>query len=537
MAALREVVASFDVRVEGAQKLDDVDKKLNKAKSSANGAMMAFGKFGAALAGAFAIREMAGFLSGQAKLGRELEMQAHLTGMSVEQLQRWQYAANQAGVGSEELTTGLNRFNRAIGMTGTEQDKSISQTLGKMGVSARDANGKIKNTNELLLEFADGLSKVKSPQERMAMAMEIAGRGGAKFVEVLGKGRAATEAMLKEADATGGVLGRDFVDSAKKAETAGIKLDWSWRGLKATLAQQLFPWLDKIVVWVQRFVKGFTDIVKHTTFAKTAFIALAVAIALANWEIVLIIAAATALYVAFDDVFNLFAGNKSYIGTTIDELNGAGTAADMAHDLADAWNEVKDAIFGTSEAGDAAGESLSWIGILKGNLAQTMLIVGNGLTFIASELAVVVNTAKLAWAAVTGKDTTHEDNALRASWTTNQKAAKDFFTHASPDEVLHLNANSQNMSQEDWYNLNHLSKMKTPKSIGKDSAAYAGVGGANRGSVVVHNHIDARGGDPKKIQAAVRQGTDQAISQNDLRHAQQASLSRAPAVNNNGPGF
>ena len=527
MAALREVVAQFDVRVEGAQKLDDVDRKLNKAKDSANKSIISFGKLGAALAGAFAIREIAGFLDGQAKLGRELEHQSRATGLSVEQLQRWQYAANQAGIGSEELTMGLNRFNRAIGMTGTEQGKSISQALGKMGINARDANGKIKDTNELLLEFSDGISKLKSPQERMAMAMEIAGRGGAKFAAILGKGRKATEEMLKSADATGGVLGRDFVDAAKKAEEGSVKLEWSWRGLKAAVAQELFPWMSKIVDWVAKFVRGFIDVVKHTTFAKTAFIALGAAIAIANWEIIAIVAAVGAAYAIFDDFFNLFSGNKSYIGDTIDQLSGVGTAAEWVKDLKDAWENLTEAIFGSGDAADQAGESMSFVGVLKATITQVVLVVGAALATIANALAVVIQTARSAWNAITG-----DEKGQRAADQGQYKAVQalgksfdDLGTFGSGSNIKSANE----MTPEEWYNLNHFSKMKQRKAISTTrDTVDAKTGKVNH--VEIHNHINATGGDPKKVHAAVKQGTSDALSQNDLRHAHQASRSQAPPV-------
>ena len=528
MPALREVVAQFDVRVDGAKKLDEVDQKLNKVKKSAESSIFSFGKLGAALAGAFAIRGIANFFSSQAKLGRDLEQQAMMTGLSVQQLQRWQYAAGQAGIGAEELTFAVNHFNRAVGMTGTEQGKTFSQVLGKMGIQTRDAGGKIKDTNELLLEFADGLQKIKSPQERMAAAMQVAGRGGAKFVEILGKGREATADMLKEADASGGVLGRDFVNSAKKAEQESVKLDWSWRGLKATVAQQLFPWFTKIVDWAGKFVKGFIDVVKHTTFAKTAFIALAAGIALANWEIVAIVAGVVFLYAAFDDLFNLFSGNKSYIGDTIDQLSGVGTAADFVKDLTAAWNNLTDAIFGSGDAADSAGESMSFVGVLKATITQTVLIVGSALATIANALAVVIQTARSAWAAITG-DEAGQRAADKAQYKAVQDLGKSFGdlgTYGSGDNIKSANQ----MTPQEWYNLNHVGKMKLRQPISEETSSI-NAKGQRVTHVTVTNHIDARGGDPKKIHAAVRQGTSDALSQNDLRHAHQASRSAAPVVN------
>ena len=526
MAALREVVAQFDVRINGAKQLDAVDAKLNKTKASANKAIFSFGKLGAALAGAFAIRGVASFFRSQADLGLQLDSNAQLLGMSVEQLQKWQYASNMSGNSAEEMTNSIAHFNHAIGLAGTEQGKTYTEALQRMGIQTHGLNGKMKSTHELLLDFADGLQKLKSPQERMGYAMQLAGRGGKIFADVLGDGRGALEDLMKKADDAGLILGRDFTDASKKAEQNSIKLDWSWRALKGTLAQALFPWFTKIVDYGTKFVKAFQDIVKHTTFAKSAFVALGVAIALANWEILAIVAAVGIVYLAFDDLFSLFSGNKSYIGDTIDEFSGLGTAKDMVQDLTDAWNNLSDALFGYRDAADQAGESMSFIGVLKATIGQVILVVSTGLGVIFNWLALIVNEAKGVWGALHGRDTSKTDMAAQHNIEGMIKGTKKFGSLLELDNVKSANQ----MNPEEWYNLNHLGHMPKRKPISVETSSI-GANGKRVTHVTVHNHINATGGDPHKIRAAVHQGTSDALSQNDLRHAHQASRSMAPAVN------
>lgn len=534
MAALRELVAQFDVRVDGAAKLDDVSKRLDRAKEKSEG----FGKFikeiGLKLAEAFAVKEVFEFTRNQAELGEQLVNNSKITGLSVEELQKWQYAAALSGESSEELTQSLNFFNRTVGQV---QAGKSSEAFQKLGIRVRDAAGNIRPTNDLLLDFSEGLGKIKSPAERMALSMEVAGRGGKAFALILGKGRQATEEMLKQADEASIVLGRDFTESAEKAAIESHKLDFSWKALKGTLAQQLFPVFKTVVDFAIKFVKVFTDMLKHTTAVKSAFIAIGVVLAILNIEFIAIAAAVGAAFLVFDDIYALLTGNKSVIGDTIDEMSGAGTAAKLVQGLKDAWNELTEAIFGSGDAANTAGgQTMTFIGTVKAAIATIVEVVISTITSVAAEISQIVEGVKAVIAFVKG-DKEAEKKAQERSYAASETAAKAHkrFTQAITLENVR---SADQMTREEWVRLNNLQgparKAISTETItfnkkGERIKSVAEKGGAKT-SVQIVNNIHAPGGDHKKIAAAATHGTEKALSQTDLRHALAASKSAAPPV-------
>lgn len=99
---------------------------------------------------------------------------------------------------------------------------------------------------------------------------------------------------------------------------------------------------------------NLTGLARRTTWMTTAWIAFGVGAAMAILRVVgglqglwslmsrflIPVAIITLLYLIFDDLFALMTGKKSLIGTVLDELFGAGTAAQFADQLNAIWREI-----------------------------------------------------------------------------------------------------------------------------------------------------------------------------------------------------
>jgi len=158
----------------------------------------------------------------------ELAKSAKSIGISVESLQEYNFAAERSGVSSEEMTKGLQKFNKNMG----EASRGIGTgkaALDELGISVRGTDGKLRSQGALLNEFTDKLSRIESPLLRASYANDAFGRSGIKMLPMLSDGTRGLEKMKTLAHTLGNVLSNE---TAAKAEILNDKIGALTTGLK-----------------------------------------------------------------------------------------------------------------------------------------------------------------------------------------------------------------------------------------------------------------------------------------------------------------
>lgn len=113
------------------------------------------------------------------------------TGVSVEMLSRFQQAANASGSSIEAVGGALIKLNRNM----ATQNKGAMEALKGLGVSATDASGKLKSTDQVMLEVAERFKTMPDGAQKTAAAMALFGRSGADMIPLLNGGRQAVESL------------------------------------------------------------------------------------------------------------------------------------------------------------------------------------------------------------------------------------------------------------------------------------------------------------------------------------------------------
>src|SRR5262245_12634262 len=80
---------------------------------------------------------------------------AQKVGITVEQLSELSHAASLADVSTEQLTTSMVRFAKAVEQAERGAITPATDALTAMGISVKNTDGSIKSQNDLLLETAD----------------------------------------------------------------------------------------------------------------------------------------------------------------------------------------------------------------------------------------------------------------------------------------------------------------------------------------------------------------------------------------------
>lgn len=89
------------------------------------------------------------------------------TGVSVEQLSRFKQAADASGTSIEGVGSAMVKLNRNLA-TGNDQ---AALALQGLGISATDAAGKLKSTDQIMLEVADKFATMPDGAQKSATAM------------------------------------------------------------------------------------------------------------------------------------------------------------------------------------------------------------------------------------------------------------------------------------------------------------------------------------------------------------------------------
>ncbi len=202
--ALQEFFVSLGFEVDTA-KINELEQQTARLRDE----MLKIGAVVTGVAGGIGM-----FVTAIAQGIDELGDFAELEQVSVEALQEIGYAAQLNGSSLEALKGSVSGVNKTVGEAALGIGRG-AQTLEKLGMSAKNADGSIKSFDQVLEEVAgkmEGLSR----QEQIALAEKLG--IDRSLIPLLAKGRGELEALREEARAFG-------IASEEDAAKAGALTD------------------------------------------------------------------------------------------------------------------------------------------------------------------------------------------------------------------------------------------------------------------------------------------------------------------------
>lgn len=172
----------------------------------------------------------------------DLATLAQQTGLSVEELQKMQYATDFVDVSLDDMTSALKKTKSA--MTGHDE------LWESLGISVKDADGNMRDASAVFYESLDALSKIENETERDQKAMELFGKSADQLAGIIDDGGKGLREYGQEAEELGIVLGEDTVNGLAdlNSELDRVKklAAGSLGRLGATVAKSLAPALQKV---------------------------------------------------------------------------------------------------------------------------------------------------------------------------------------------------------------------------------------------------------------------------------------------------
>lgn len=175
-----------------------------------------------------------------AEVGEELNKLSQKTAVSVEALSALLYASELSDVSAESLTKALKFLSTAM-FDAKVKGGEGSAALKAFGVSALDAQGQIRPTEQVLLDLAEKFAAMPDSAEKAALAVKLFGKNGLDMIPMLNQGRDGLNEMMEEAKRLGLVMSADAARAAEEFNDNMKRLHAVNEGVQRQIGSALLP--------------------------------------------------------------------------------------------------------------------------------------------------------------------------------------------------------------------------------------------------------------------------------------------------------
>lgn len=149
----------------------------------------------------------------------EINTLSKTTGLSVEEIQKYKYAAETIDVPLETMTGAMSKLTKGMG-TAKSGTGEYAKTLKSLGINVKDSKGELRNNNEVFKETIAALGKIKNETERDAVAMKLFGKSAQELNPLIEGGVETLDELGKRAEDAGLILSEDMLNSLNKVQDA-----------------------------------------------------------------------------------------------------------------------------------------------------------------------------------------------------------------------------------------------------------------------------------------------------------------------------
>lgn len=304
--------------IETTQQLENLEDQYKRSSptlqsiSEKTGALAEQTKKVSAAAGIAAVG-MVGMATKAAATADELLTTSRNTGLSVEELQKLQYAADLVDVSFDTMTGSITKLTRNMA--------SGNKAFDQLGIAITNEDGSMRSAVDVWYDALDALGEVANETERDQLSMELLGKSAMEMSGIVDDGGAALKAFGEEAEASGNILSQDAVEDAGKFQDALDRLKGTatqaFLSAGASLADTLVPALEKLVTVVSDVLNWFGSLDGTTQAVILTVLALVAAISPVLGLISTLTSLAGALNVAMLPMIGTIAGIIAAVAAVI----------------------------------------------------------------------------------------------------------------------------------------------------------------------------------------------------------------------------
>ena len=251
--------------IETTQKLEGLEKEYKQcsptleAVSAKTGELADKTKTMSMVAGA-AAAGMVYMAGSAASSADDLMTLSRNTGLSVEELQKLQYAAPFVDVSFETMTGSIQKLTKKMG--------EGSEAFDELGIVIHNSDGSLRSAKEVWYEAIEALGEIQNETERDTIAMELFGKSATEMAGIVDDGGEALRTLGQEAEDMGAIISQEDLDKANELNDTLDKLkaevlpQISQFGVE--IAEMILPYLPQIKEAIQEILDVLKELDPQT---------------------------------------------------------------------------------------------------------------------------------------------------------------------------------------------------------------------------------------------------------------------------------
>lgn len=206
-------------------------------------------------------------------LADDLNTLSATTGLSTQELQEFQYASDLIDVSVETLAGALKKTTTSM-ISAQSGTGASAEAFKKLGVSVTDAQGNLRDNNDVFQDAIKALGNVANETERDALAMQIFGKSATELNPLIEGGIDSLAEMATQANDLGLILSQDALNGANAFNDQLDILKANGRStmqvIGTEIASELTPAMESLNQVTMSYIKQLTTAMKSKGIAGLA---------------------------------------------------------------------------------------------------------------------------------------------------------------------------------------------------------------------------------------------------------------------------
>ena len=244
---LKDFVSGNQAAAEGA----------NVSASEINSKIEIWNRFASAVQNA--AMKLFDIVSNSAQAADDLLTLSEITGVSTDTLQKFQFASELVDVPMETFQDALKETTMRLGEINDGSQDTISM-FRLLGISATDANGNLRSSEEVFYDAIDALSGIENTTQRDAIALKLFGESAQNLNPLIIAGSDSLREYGQQAENAGIIMGEDALTGAAAFNDQLDVLKLTIGGITNTLGAELAQSFTDLLVAITPVLTGFAQL-------------------------------------------------------------------------------------------------------------------------------------------------------------------------------------------------------------------------------------------------------------------------------------
>lgn len=168
---------------------------------------------------------------------------AQKSGIAVDELRRFNYAASLNDVSTEALGTSLRKLSQNMAAA-AGGGKEQAAAFASIGVGVKNLDGSLRGAGTVLQDIATQFANLEDGPAKAALAMALFGKAGADMIPLLNQGADGINTLGREAEQLGVVFDQSLSAQAEAFNDNLTRIGAAAEGAKISIANELLPTLN-----------------------------------------------------------------------------------------------------------------------------------------------------------------------------------------------------------------------------------------------------------------------------------------------------